>query len=195
MNARTLRRGLIVASFGMVGAGLTAGSLSADPISAVQAGDNTAGVVASTTGGGHFLVGGSIDVGFSFSAKQKADGSANGHLRFSTELGDLPIEFHGEVICVTVDLDAGRAWVGAVVTANNSEHPSFTTDIHQPGRDIWFRVLDSGEGDDADADRSTFVGFEGAADIITSEEYCAEQPWPDENARTSPVIAGNVQVR
>lgn len=171
-----------------------ADSTQANPIADAQAGDSTAGVVASTTGGGHFLVGGSIDVSFSFSAKQKADGSANGHMRFSTELGGQAIEFHGEVICVTVDNDNNRAWVGGVVTANNSEHPGFTTEIHEPGRDIWFRVLDSGEGKDADEDRSTFVGFEGGGGIPTSEEYCQAAIWPDDNARTSPVISGNIQV-
>ena len=66
-----------------------AGSSQANPIEDAQADDGTGGVVASTTGGGHLLVGGSIDVGFSFSAKQKYDGSANGHLRFSTALGGV----------------------------------------------------------------------------------------------------------
>lgn len=167
----------------------------ANPISDAQAGDGTAGVVASTTGGGHLLVGGSIDVSFSFSAKQKADGAANGHMRFSTELGGLPIEFHGEVICVAVDAPNGRAWVGGVITANDSEHPSFTAEIHEPGKDIWFRVLDSGEGEGTEADRSTFVGFEGGGGIITSEEYCDSAIWPDDNERTSPIISGNIQIR
>lgn len=170
------------------------GSSQANPIDEVQALDSTAGVVASTTGGGHLLVGGSIDVGFSFSAKQKDDGTANGHLRFSTVLGGLPIEFHGEVICVTVDEANGRAWIGGVITANNSEHPSFTSEIHEPGKDIWFRVLDNGEGMNAEADRSTFVGFEGGGGIITSEEYCESAIWPPDNERTSPIISGNIQV-
>ncbi|NIU75387.1 MAG: hypothetical protein GWN71_17950, partial [Gammaproteobacteria bacterium] len=49
--------------------------------------------------------------------------------------------------------------------------PGFQEDVHQPGRDIWFRVVDYGEGENAtQPDRSTFVGFEGDAGIITSAE-------------------------
>jgi hypothetical protein len=130
-------------------------SLWANPITEAQAADGTEGVMVSATGGGHFLVSGALDVAFSFSAKQKSDGSANGQFRFSVELGGLPIDFHGEVICVSVDSDNGRSWIGGVVTENNSEHPSFTTAIHEPGRDVWFRVLDNGQGGDSDMDRST----------------------------------------
>ena len=68
--------------------------------------------------------------------------------------------------------------------------------VHQPGADIWFRVADYGEGNQAlQADRSTFVGFEGSAGIITSDEYCTTQPWPAGDAGTNPVTAGNLQVR
>lgn len=171
------------------------GSIWADPISEAQAQDGDNGVRASATGGGHFLVSGVLDVAFSLSANQKDNGSANGQFRMSVELGGLPIDFHGEVICLTIDSANGRAWVGGIVTQNNSEHPSFTTPIHQPGRDVWFRVLDNGQGGDSDMDRSTFMGFEGGGGIITSEEYCELQSWPDENARTSPVTQGNIQVR
>jgi hypothetical protein len=94
-----------------------------------------------------------------------------------------------------VDAVNRRAWIGGVITKNLSEHPSFQAPRNEPGRDIWFRVLDSGEGAGADPDRTTFVGFEGDAGIITSAEYCAVQPWPDGNARTWPVTAGNIQVR
>jgi hypothetical protein len=171
------------------------GSIWADPISEAQAEDGDNGVTLSATGGGHFLISGTFDVAFSFSANQKDNGTANGQFRMSVELGGLPIDFHGEVICLVVDSANGRAWVGGVVTQNNSEHPSFTTPIHQPGRDVWFRVLDNGEGGNSDMDRSTFMGFEGGGGIITSEEYCELQIWPDENARTSPVTQGNIQVR
>jgi len=174
---------------------LLAGSVCANPITEAQQADSDMGVVASSTGGGHFLVSGALDVAFSFSAKLKQDGTANGQFRFSVELGGLPIDFHGEVICLTVDSANGRAWVGGVVTQNNSEHSSFTRDINEPGRDVWFRVLDSGQGTGSDMDRSTFLGFEGGGGIITSEEYCDLAIWPDDNERTSPVTQGNIQVR
>lgn len=174
---------------------VTPATLLANPITQAQANDGNNGVVASSTGGGHFLVSGSLDVTFSLSAKQKNDGSANGQFRYSVELGGLPIEFHGEVICLTVDSENGRAWIGGVVTQNNSEHPSFTGEINEPGRDVWFRVLDSGEGNASEMDRSTFLGFEGGGGIITSEEYCDLAIWPADNERTSPVTQGNIQVR
>lgn len=170
-------------------------TLWANPITEAQANDGNNGVVISSTGGGHFLVSGALDVTFSFSAKQKEDGTANGQFRFSVELAGLPVEFHGEVICLSVDSENGRAWVGGVVTQNNSEHPSFTGEINEPGRDVWFRVLDSGEGGQNEMDRSTFLGFEGGGGIITSEEYCDLAIWPDDNERTSPVTQGNIQVR
>lgn len=174
--------------------GLATAGASGNPIAEMQATDGGAGVVASATGGGHLLVGGALDVKFSMSASQRTDGSAAGRFRHSVELQGLLVEFYGEVTCVTVDPDNGRAWIGGIITRNNSEHPDFATPRTQPGKDIWFRVLDSGEGD-GEPDRSTFVGFEGDAEIITSAEYCAVRPWPDDNARTSPVTQGNIQVR
>jgi membrane dipeptidase len=46
-------------------------------------------------------------------------------------------------------------------------------------------------------DRTTFVGFEGGGGIQTSAEYCAAQIWPNNppNDRTSPLSAGNIQIR
>jgi hypothetical protein len=95
---------------------------------------------------------------------------------------------------VAVDAGEGRAWIGGVVTQNNSTHPNFTTEIHDVGRDIWFRVLDSGEGSSEAPDRATFVGFEGGGGIITSQEYCEAQIWPAGNARTVGQASGNIQV-
>ncbi|HUG99741.1 MAG TPA: hypothetical protein VMQ83_11285, partial [Gammaproteobacteria bacterium] len=180
-------------SFAILAVCLLAPHAAANPIAELQSRDGGAGVVASATGGGHFLVGGALDVKFSFSAVQQANGAAHGKSRHSVVLQDQLIEFFADVTCVSVDTENGRAWIGGVVLRNNSEHPAFTTERTQPGRDIWFRVLDSGEGL-SEADRSTFVGFEGDADVITSLEYCAVQPWPADNARTSPVVQGNIQV-
>ena len=176
------------------GLALHGGSPLANPVAELQAGDKGAGVIASTTGGGHYLVAGFLDVKFSLSANQRPDGSAYGHFRHEVTFQGLPVAFAGTVTCVTVDPEAGRAWIGGIITENNSEHPAFTGEANEPGKDIWFRVLDSGEGQ-AEPDRSTFVGFEGNAGIITSQEYCDLQIWPDDNARTSPVTQGDIQVR
>lgn len=151
-------------------------------------------VVASTTGGGTLLVGGALEVSFQFNAIGREDGSAGGRLFYSVVVGGQLVEFEGAVTCVTVDAENDRAWVGGVVTANNSENAGWLTDVHEVGDDIWFRVHDAGEGSPPNGDRSTFVGFEGAAGIITSAEYCATQPWPDADAGTNPLVQGNIQV-
>jgi hypothetical protein len=155
------------------------------------------GVQASATGGGHYLLQGLYDTKFSFSAVQKGNGDANGEFRIFADLGgaDGVIDFEGTVTCMTSDTINGRAWVGGVVTRNGSTAVGFATAIHQVGRDVWFRVLDSGEGSAAAADRTSLFGFTGAAGIQTSPEYCAAQLWPDDNARTHPVTNGNIQVR
>ncbi len=146
-------------------------------------------------GGGFLDFGGGLLVQFGFRAIQTGQElQAKGNLHFSVVLGGELIEFKGRGTCLALDAVEGRAWIGGVITHNNSTHPSYTTEIHQPGRDIWFRVLDSGEGGPADPDRSTFVGFEGGGGIITSQEYCESQIWPDDNARTVPQASGNIQV-
>ena len=153
------------------------------------------GVVAGTTGGGHYLLQGAFDVQFALSALQKPDGRALGQFHQRLEAGGLVIDFRGEVTCVAVDPLTNRAWIGGVVTENRSTDPAFSTPIHQPGRDVWFRVVDYGEGGDSPPDRTSFLGFQGAAGIITSAEYCEARIWPEGDARTWPVTSGNIQVR
>jgi len=156
------------------------------------------GNAAHSAGGGTFDAG--VVVHFSYNATGFADGSAVGSLHFATVLGGLPIEFKGKVICMAVDQENNRAWIGAVVTENRSTHPSFTMAIHDPGRDVWFRLVDYGNGGGGTADRTTFLGFEGAAGIITSQEYCEAKIWPGPpedvvDARTGPLLSGNLVVR
>lgn len=146
---------------------------------------------AKATGGGHYLLQGFFDVQFSFVAMQHADGRFSGVFHHSTEDETGTVDFHARVTCTAVDEELGRAWIGGVIVSNNSTSPNFQTAIHQPGHDIWFRVLDVGEGKNIE-DRTTFVGFEGA--IPSSAAYCESRPWPEGNARTWPVTNGNVQV-
>jgi hypothetical protein len=155
------------------------------------------GVQASASGGGHYLLQGLYDTKFSFSANENGNGDANGELRVSVDFGgaDGTASFTGVVTCMASDPVNRRAWIGGVITQNNSTSPDYQVDITQPGRDIWFRVLDSGEGTAAAADRTSFVGFTGSAGIQTSAEYCAARIWAAENARTHAVTNGNIQVR
>lgn len=155
------------------------------------------GMTAHASGGGVFDVG--VLAHFSFNATGYGDGSAVGALRFQAELSGLAIEFRGRVTCLAVDPINNRAWIGGVITANKSTHPSFTTAVHQVGKDIWFRAVDYGDGASGVADRTTFVGFEGGGGIFTSEEYCLVKIWPGPpgdvpDARTNPLVAGNLTV-
>lgn len=153
------------------------------------------GVVARATGGGEYQLLGTLPAKFAFAAVGRPDGSASGQIHHSVVLGGELIEFYGEVTCVSVDPVNDRAWIGGVITRNNSTHPSFLAARNQVGRDIWFRAVDYGEGSNApEDDRTTFVGFEGDAGFITSAAYCAGQPWPEGDARTWPVTKGNIQV-
>lgn len=149
-------------------------------------------VSGAATGGGHYDIAGLI-VQFSFSAVQYADGSASGAFHHQTSFDGLTAELYGRVTCLAVDPDNHRAWIGGVITKNSSTDPDLGAAIHQPGRDIWFRVVDYGSGGGAPSDRTTFTGFEGSGGIITSAEYCAARIWPDGDARTWPVT-GNVTV-
>jgi len=147
----------------------------------------------SATGGGHYDLGG-LTVQFAFSAVQQPSGGVAGEFHhYADEGGGLVIDFYGAVTCLSEDPVNHRAWIGGTVTQNNSTDPDFQGDINQPGRDIWFRVLDAGEGAGV-VDRTTFTGFQGSGGFQTSADYCAGQPWPTGNARTWPVT-GNVSVR
>lgn len=153
--------------------------------------------VQASGGGQYVLTLGTTDLPgkFSFTANDLPDGKATGQLRYVIDLFGEHVEFHGEVTCLTVDDEEGRAWIGGDITKNLSVAEPFASgERFQPGKAIWFRVLDAGEGVDS-VDRTTFVGFEGDANIDTSQEYCDTAIWPDDNDRTWPVTAGNIQVR
>ena len=158
------------------------------PTATTTAGTN----IASTTGGGHYFLQGAFDVQFAFVAIQHGDGGFSGVFHHSTEDETGKIDFDARVTCLAVDKELGRAWIGGVIVANRSTSPNFQAEIHQPGHDIWFRVLDGGEGKDNQESRTTFVGFEGI--IPSSAAYCATRPWPAGNARTWPVTEGTVTV-
>lgn len=167
------------------------------PEAAIRAAQGSTVDAVADGGGEYEIVIPGLDISgerFSMSTVRYADGSATGRFHHALELEGQPVEFHGLVTCASFDPVNHRAWIGGIVTENNSVHPGFRTEIHEPGKDIWFRVVDYGEGEGAPPDRTTFVGFEGAAGIITSQEYCDAQLWPDEDARTW-AVRGNVEVR
>jgi hypothetical protein len=156
------------------------------------------GVSLSATGGGYlFVTNPPLAIGdgqFSFAAAQLSDGSVSGQFHLSRLRDGFVVDFHGEVTCMSVDPVLHRVWVGGVVTQNNSNDPNHTGTIHQPGKDVWFRVVDNGEGLAAAPDRSSVYGFEGAGGVITSAEYCAKQLWTAGGVNAFVVTEGNIQV-
>lgn len=151
-----------------------------------------------TGGGGLFVTSPPLAIGdaqFSFSAAQLANGSVYGQFHLVRQRDGFVVDFHGVVTCMSVDPALHRAWIGGVVTQNNSNDPVHTTTVHQPGRDVWFRVVDNGEGLGAAPDRSSVYGFEGAAGVITSAEYCQKQLWTAGDVNAFEVTEGNIQVK
>ena len=153
------------------------------------------GVVLNSAGGGHYFLQNALDAQFAYTAKQRADGTVQGEFHESLVLNGETVAFRGDVICMAVDPVNHHAWIGAVITENTSTHPDFQQWYHQPGEDVWFRVVDYGEGSAAPPDRKTFLGFENTPGIPTSEVYCQLQIWPADDARTWPVTEGNIQVK
>lgn len=149
------------------------------------------GVTNQVTGGGYYSLLNAFDAQFAFSAIQHGDGRASGRFHHRVELPTGTVDFRAEVTCLAVDSVLRHAWIGGVIVSNDSTDPAFTTPIHQPGHDIWFRVLDNGQGPDP-ADRTTFVGFEG--DIPSSASYCEQRIWPGGDARTWTVTEGNISI-
>ncbi|MGH7568202.1 MAG: hypothetical protein ACREL9_04395 [Gemmatimonadales bacterium] len=166
--------------------------------------DQTAGwnpVVHTVTGEGSFdlSAAGRGPAQFTITVQQRADGSSRGSFWQYREHEGLTVEFTGQVTCLAFDPVNHRAWVGGIILENRSTDPAARVDtLHTPGMDIWFRVVDYGEGSKKSEDRSTVFGFKWSAGIITSAEYCAVRPWPMTpvpDARTFPVTVGNVQVK
>jgi hypothetical protein len=141
--------------------------------------------VASVTGGGSFLYAETIPMQFGFGAVRHADGTASGSFHHGYAADGFSYEFWGSVTCLTYDVAAGRAWIGGVLTKLVTNDLEVT--LH-PGDDAWFRILDAG----ITGDRSTAMGFVGV--FPSSAAYCAAQPWPDDNARSHPVTAGQISL-
>jgi len=177
-------------------AGLTTLASANNPIEQLMESPDHAQPVYIAKGKGTYLLSGFVEIDFRFLGIQQPNGRAFGKFSQSLIFQEQLIDFTAKITCLAFDRENGRVWFGGVVLYNNSEHPGFTGDIHQPGKDVWFRALDTGKHSE-EADRTTFLGFEGAGGIITSQEYCDAQIWPgppddEENARTHPVIEGYI---
>jgi hypothetical protein len=155
-------------------------------------------VTGHANGSGTFNIGApGADITFDLNALLRDDGSASGSVHYVGDLTDFGlaiIDMRFDVTCVAIDAALGRAWIGGVVTENNSTNELFATDPkRQPGRDVWFRIEDNGNGGSGTLDRSTQLGFEGSSGITTSAQYCAARLWPA--APAHPVTTGNISIR
>ena len=155
-------------------------------------------VTGHANGSGTFNIGApGADVAFDLNALLREDGSASGSVHYFADLTDFGlaiIEMRFDVTCLALDVNLGRAWIGGVVTENNSTNELYATDPkRQVGRDVWFRIEDNGNGGSGTLDRSTQLGFEGSGGITTSAEYCASRPWLA--APGNPVTTGNISVK
>jgi hypothetical protein len=138
------------------------------------------------------LGGGSVNFTVEMNTVIGPDGAARGSFRHTATIQGLAYDIAGDVTCAATDDAFGRAWIGGVVTVNNSTHPSFSGPINQVGKDAWFRVADLGNGQSGTADRSTTLGFEGGGGIITSAQYCDMRIWPN---NANEVVTGNLMVK
>lgn len=152
-------------------------------------------VVLSAKGQRRYLLQNTFDTEFEFTARQLPNGRVRGKFRERLILEGETVDFSGDVTCLAFDLANKRAWIGAVITRNRSTHPDFNEWYHQPGEDVWFRVVDYGRRNPLKPDRKTFMGFENTVGIPTSEVYCQLKIWPDGDARTWPVTKGDIKVR
>jgi hypothetical protein len=155
---------------------------------------------ASASGGGHllgqFFPG--VPVQFGFTAIQRdPSGDADGSYDFSTAVNGQAIKIHGRITCMTTDpANPNRAWIGGVITKNDSEHPLYTGPTSQVGRDSWFRVVDYGEGGNASQpDRATFIFVEPTGGFTSARAFCDSRLWFPEDRLTNPLLRGNIQVR
>ena len=91
----------------------------------------------------------------------------------------VPFTARGTVTCLTV---IGKdAWIGGVIADSND--PTYV------GVGAWWHVTDNGEGSNAPADITTFMG---AGTLAQTSDFCATHP---AYKHPFPIDRGNIQVR
>jgi hypothetical protein len=199
--ARAAARGRALAGLLLLGACDAAPEMIGPESALLSLSSHANGATTMASGGGHFFGQAfpGVPVQFAFTAIQRnaTTGEADGRYHFSSVVGGLAIEIHGRITCLTVDpANPGRAWMGGVITQNESEHPLYTGATSQVGRDSWFRVVDYGEGSNASQpDRSTLVFVEPTGGFTSARAFCDSKLWFPDDRLTNPVVSGNIQVR
>jgi hypothetical protein len=140
---------------------------------------------ASATGGSHLVAHDVFGLqtlelqNFGFNAKAGSDGSADGWFTYRDVEDGAPFTANGPVTCLTVI--GHDAWVGATIHGSND--PTLV------GLGAWWHVTDGGEGTNAPADVTTFLGV-GSLDATVA--FCSTHP-----AYRFPfaIDGGNIQVQ
>lgn len=157
-------------------------------LSANLTGELSAAAEPRVTGSGHVLrdLGGGEELTtFSYNAVAHADGRVSGHYQYNFRAAGFFT--HGSVTCVSV---AGtQGWIGGVIDKIVSPDPEDQTLV---GTEIWWRVVDNGEGENSAADQTTSLLFAVPGLPITAASWCRDQ-----NVRgvLRDIVSGNIQVR
>lgn len=101
---------------------------------------------------------------FAFNAQKRADGSVTGHYEHRSFDDGHQFYVRGPLTCLNVD--GGRAWVGGII--EDSSEPFLV------GLEMWFQVMDNGQGAGDAADWSTLVG--ASPEEGSAQEYCDDAP-------------------
>ena len=148
------------------------------------------GVVAAGNGGGSANGGSHLTVhnvfglqtlelqNFGFNAKTKPGGTADGWYTYREVDDGVPFDAKGPVTCLTVI--GNDAWIGG--TIDDSSDPTVV------GSGSWWHVTDNGEGANAPADITTFLGIGTAAQ---TQAFCDQHP---PYKHPFPIDGGNIQV-
>jgi hypothetical protein len=116
---------------------------------------------------------------FGFNAKIKKDGGADGWFTYRDVEDGAPFSTNGPVTCLTVI--GNDAWIGGVIRSSN--------DPTVVGLGAWWHVTDNGEGTNAPADVTSFLGI---GSLAQTQAFCDNHP-----AYRFPfsIDGGNIQVR
>jgi len=139
----------------------------------------------SATGGSHLVAHNVFGLqtlelqNFGFNARIKSDGNADGWFQYRDVEDGTPFSANGPVTCLTVI--GNDAWIGAVIRSSN--------DPTVVGLGAWWHVTDNGEGGNAPADVTSFLGI---GSLAQTQAFCDDHP-----AYRFPfaIDGGNIQVR
>jgi hypothetical protein len=173
-----MMRGSRIAGFLMCGTFLSACEVERVQAPALQPSFSAeAGVSASATGSGHFIVNGELRK-FSFAAISHGNGEVTG--KFELVAGNADLVAHGSVICMTVI--ENQAWIAGTIDRNS---------IGAPFTHGWWRAVDHAGTGGADQISVLVVANNPAGNLALA--FCENTP--EEFPPLNTVTAGNISVR